>query len=220
MSVSISDPLLALIKDQGLIDDLQLDEVIQEHNKSGKPITEILVESAIMDLETQLNMIAEYLGTEVVTGLKDTEIPPEVVASVPSTTARMYQCMPIGVYDHAIRVVLVDPLNPATLDEISFIVGKEVHAVVAEPKVILDLIEKYYQEASESFADIMLEFGGDEADMVREIEALEEEASEDALTNMANDTPIVRFVNLVFYQAVMDRASDIHYPLPGGRCPL
>ena len=211
MSVSISDPLLALIKDQGLIDDLQLDEVVQEHNKSGKPISEILVESAIMDLESQLNLIAEYLGTEVVTGLKDTEIPPEIVGAVPPTTARMYQCMPIGVYDHAVRVVLADPLNPATLDEISFIVGKEVHVVVTEPKVVVELIDKYYQEATESFADIMLEFGGDETDMVREIEAMEEGEDEDAIANMANDTPIVRFVNLVLYQAVTDRASDIHF---------
>jgi type IV pilus assembly protein PilB len=117
MSATISDPLLALIKDQGLIDDLQLDEVVQDHEKSGKPISEILVESAIMDLESQLNLMAEYLGTEVMTGLKDTEIPPEVIAAVPPTTARMYQCLPIGVYDHAIRVVLADPLNPSTLDE-------------------------------------------------------------------------------------------------------
>ncbi len=31
------------------------------------------------------------------------------------------------------------------------------------------------------------------------------------LTTLANETPIIRFVNLVLFQAVQDRASDIHF---------
>ena len=37
-SANISDPLLALVRERGLIDDLQLEEVMQENTKSGKPI--------------------------------------------------------------------------------------------------------------------------------------------------------------------------------------
>src|SRR5437879_8140620 len=38
-------------------------------------------------------------------------------------------------------------------------------------------------------------------------------ATDDAtlVQNLANDAPIVRFVNLVIFQAVQDRASDIHF---------
>ena len=210
MSVSISDPLLALIKEQGMIDDLQLDEVIQEHTKSGKPVSEILVESAILDQDSQLNVMAEYLGTDVVTGLKDKELGEEVIRSIPPSTARMYLCLPIELYESSVTVVLVDPLNPNTIDEISFIVGKEVHVVVADPKAVQECIDKYYEEASESFEDILMEFGGSESDMVHEIESIEED-DEDALTSMANETPIIRFVNLVLFQAINDRASDIHF---------
>ena len=31
------------------------------------------------------------------------------------------------------------------------------------------------------------------------------------MENLANQAPIVRFVNLVIFQAVQDRASDIHF---------
>jgi hypothetical protein len=71
-SANISDPLLALVRERGMIDDLQLEEVIQENNKSGKAIGQILVDARIMDLDTQLTLIAEHLGTEVVTGVKAT----------------------------------------------------------------------------------------------------------------------------------------------------
>ena len=59
MSANISDPLLALVRERGLIDDLQLEEVMQENNKSGKAIAKILVDARIMDLDTQLTLIAE-----------------------------------------------------------------------------------------------------------------------------------------------------------------
>ena len=61
-SANISDPLLALVRERGMIDDLQLEEVIQENNKSGKAIGQILVDARIMDLDTQLTLIAEHLG--------------------------------------------------------------------------------------------------------------------------------------------------------------
>ncbi len=210
MSVSISDPLLALIKEQGMIDDLQLDEVVQEHTKSGKSVSEILVEAAILDLDSQLGVIAEYLGTDVVSGLKDREYPEELLRIVPPSTARKYQSLPLESFETSVTVALVDPLNPSALDEISFIVGKEVVVVVADPKAVQECIELNYQEESESYDDILSSFGGD-GDLVHEIEAMEAEDSEDALTSMANETPIIRFVNLVLFQAINDRASDIHF---------
>lgn len=193
-----------------MIDDLQLDEVVQENTKSGKSISDILVEAAILDLDSQLNIIADYLGTEVVTGLNDREYLPELIKTVPASTARMYQCLPLEAFDSSITLALVDPLNPSLIDEISFIVGKDVNVVVADPKVIKETIELHYQEESESYDDILSSFNTD-ADKMLEIEAMEAAEDDDALTSLANETPIIRFVNLVLFQAINDRASDIHF---------
>ena len=78
MADYISNPLLALIKEQGLIDDLQLEEVLQEQTRSGKPISQILQDFGIVETETQLQIVATHLGTEVV-DLSERELPPEVV---------------------------------------------------------------------------------------------------------------------------------------------
>ncbi|MBI5773413.1 MAG: Flp pilus assembly complex ATPase component TadA [Verrucomicrobia bacterium] len=211
MSSYITDPLLALVRERGLIDDLQLEEVIQENTKSGKAIGQILVDSRIVDLDTQLNLIAEHLGTEVVTGVRDLEIQPEVIASIPPATARMYQCLPLELHGNSLRVAMADPLNPAFVDEVGFIVRKELQVVVADPSAIVTAISKYYAEKAESFDEILGELHLGE-DSVKELEAAAgKEDSADALANMANETPIIRFVNLILYQAVQDRASDIHF---------
>jgi len=82
--------------------------------------------------------------------------------------------------------------------------------VVADPAQIEKAINKHYGEESESVSDILKELGAD-ADIAKEVA---EATSGDGVTdleNLANETPIIKFVNLVLYQAVQDRASDIHF---------
>src|SRR6185295_1601817 len=97
MSDVSSNPLLALIQERGLVDDLQLEEVMQENVRTGKPVIQILQDFGLLDLETILQIVAEHLGTEVVE-LRDAEIPADALQTVPGTAARMHQCIPVGVY--------------------------------------------------------------------------------------------------------------------------
>ena len=209
MSDLNSQPLLALIKERGLIDDLQLEEVLQEHSRSGKPVSQILSDFGLVDLDTQLQIMADHLSTEVVS-VSDVNYTPELLKLIPATAARMYQCLPIADYGSTLQVALADPLNPHAVDELSYLVGKEIQIVVGDPTAIDKLIARFYGEDNESVTDILKELG-DDADIAKE--AAEAAATEDAgdMTDLANEVPIVRFVNLVLFQAVQDRASDIHF---------
>jgi type IV pilus assembly protein PilB len=213
MAEEISAPLLTLVKEQGLIDDLQYEEVAGEFKRSGKPILQILQDFSILDLDTILQVMASHLATEVVT-ISDRNISPQVVEAVPARTARMYQCMPVGVENGTVRVALVDPLNPARIDELGYVIKKDIQLVVADPNAIQKAIEKFYPDAAaggddSSFSEILKELGADKelAQEARVAGAGDEAAMED----LANQAPIVRFVNLVLFQAVQDRASDIHF---------
>jgi type IV pilus assembly protein PilB len=204
-----SDPLLALIKERNLIDDLQFEEVMQEMSRTGKPSADILSDFGLVDTDTQLQVMADHLGSEVVS-LDGTEFTPELLKNVPAGTARMYQCVPVEDFGSSVRIAMANPLNPSAVDEISYIVGKEVVLVVAEAKAIEKAIGKYYGDESDSVGDILKELGAD-TDIAKE--ASEAAASDDAamMGDLANEVPIVRFVNLVVYQAIQDRASDIHF---------
>jgi type IV pilus assembly protein PilB len=209
MSDALSNPLLNLIKERGLIDDLQQEELVQEQSRTGKPFGQLLQDMGMVDLDTQLQIMADHLGTEVVT-LQDSDLSPELLKLISSATARMYQCVPVADHGSAVQMALADPLNHSTLDELSYIVGKEINVVVADPQAIEKLINKHYGEDSESVSDILKELGSD-TEIAKE--AAEAAVTEDAaeLAGLANETPIIRFVNLVLFQAVQDRASDIHF---------
>jgi len=204
-----SDPLLALIKERNLIDDLQFEEVQQEMARTGKPSSEILSDFGLVDSDTQLQLIAESLGTEVV-NLDNVQFTPELLKVIPAGTARMYQCVPVEDFGSSVRVALANAMNPSAVDEISYIVRKEVQLVVADPRSIEKAISRHYGDESEGVDDILKELGAD-SDIAKE--ASQAAATEDAniMGDLANEVPIVRFVNLVLFQAIQDRASDIHF---------
>jgi len=214
MPEEISAPLLTLVKEQGLIDDLQYEDVAAEYKRSGKPIMQILQDSGILDSDTILHTIANHLATEVVT-ISDRAITPAILETIPAKTARMYQAMPVAVENGTVRLALVDPLNPARMDELGFVIKKDIQLVVADPTAIAKAIEKFYPEGGaaggddESFSEILKELGSDQ-ELAKEAKVADA-GDKAAIQDLANQAPIVRFVNLVLFQAVQDRASDIHF---------
>ena len=153
--------------------------------------------------------MAGHIGTEVVS-LKDREFSPELLKTIPAKVAQMYRCLPVALNNGAVQVALADPLDPARADEIHFAVKRDVQIVVADPAEIDKAIDRLYGqgETSGDFSEILKELGAD-TDIAREVD----EAADDdkRLADLANEAPIVKFVNLVLQQAIQDRASDIHF---------
>jgi type IV pilus assembly protein PilB len=210
MAEEILNPLLSLIKEQSLIDDLQFEEVVAEHKRAGTPVIQILQDFGIMDLDTILQLEANHLGAQVIS-LDQTEFPADLLKTIPANTARMYRCIPVAQFDSTLQVAFEDPLNPARVDELGFIVRKEIQPVIANPSEIEKLIERYYgQDDSDNVSEILKQLGED-SEMAREVEEVAATEDATAMADLADAAPIVRFVNLVVMQAVQDRASDIHF---------
>ena len=209
MSEDISNPLLTLVKEQGLIDDLQYEEVLGEFRRTGKPASQILQNAGVLDMDTILQAIAGHLGTQVVT-VRERDLTPELLQLIPAKTARMYQCLPVGRVDSTLQVALVEPLNSGRIDELGFVIKKDIQLVVADPAQVQKAIEKFYPEENESFADILKDLGSDK-EIAKEVSEVEVTDDATLMARLADQAPIVRFVNLVLYQAIQDRASDIHF---------
>jgi type IV pilus assembly protein PilB len=125
---------------------------------------------------------------------------------LPAGLAQLHRAFPLGFEDNILQVALIDPLNPQTVEDLRFAIGKDVHPVVAPIYQIEELIKKHYGSDAASLDSILAElgggiqFGGEGKDLdIKEIE------------NEANAAPIIRYVDLVLAQAIQDRASDIHF---------
>ena len=65
MSDVITNSLLVLINERGMADVQDLEAVQGEHNLSGDAVSELLARDGLVDVPTQLELVAEYLGTDV-----------------------------------------------------------------------------------------------------------------------------------------------------------
>lgn len=208
MSEIVSDPLLLLLRERGMLDDLQFEEVSQEVGRSGKPVLQVVQDYGLIDKDMVLQLVADHLGTSVVE-LDEGAMTPEVIAAIPAESARMYQCIPVALYGDTVQVALADPLNPAVLDELGFTVKFQLQLVVVDPAAISQAIAKFYpSQGGAAYQDIIKELGGAATE---ESGADEGPKGPDLSASDGNDAPIVKFVNLVLMQAVQDRASDIHF---------
>jgi type IV pilus assembly protein PilB len=192
--------------EQGIVDPTQIEDILQEVSSTGKDILAVLVDFQFVTEEQFYHVIAESLGTSVV-DLRNYEPPDEVLRMVPGGMARLHGALPVGVSGDAVQVCLVDPLNPQTLEDLRFAVGRNLEMVVAPVYQIEDLIHKKYAADSANMDEILAQLGS----------AGEVEFGEGGQINMqnveaeANATPIIRYVDLILYQAIQDRASDIHF---------
>jgi type IV pilus assembly protein PilB len=198
-------PVLDLLLEQNVIDQGQADEAMQEISTSGKDVMEVLADFGLVTEEDFYQHVASFLGTEVVdlTGYEPT---PEINRLVQAGLARLHGAVPIGTDGETITVCLSDPLNPQIPEDLRFALGKNVHVVIAPIPQVEALIQKCYGTDDASLNEILAELGGENI-----------EFGEDGQINLqnieaeANATPIIRYVDLILYQAIQDRASDIHF---------
>ncbi|MEI6422973.1 MAG: GspE/PulE family protein [Lentisphaerota bacterium] len=204
---SESESLKGILLSEEICSEIQFLEIEEEYHRTGKRFADLLIDFGIVNEEKLLQLMAANLGTDVV-DLAGTEISKEIIDMIDAQTIRMYGIIPILFDGTVITVASRNPLNYQIADELRFILDKEIKVVVAKEKQIDSAIERYYPLESETVHDMLASLdinlkAGEEKDL--------DSLKDEELESMANDTPIIRFVDVVMYQAIKAKASDVHF---------
>ncbi len=190
-------PLLELVRDNGFLDDDQAQELIRQHLEGGKPYKQLILDQGALSEEDLLTLMAGSQGTDVV-DLSGMEFDDTLKTLIPVASVRMHSIVPVeSEPDHA-TFATADLVETDVIDELTFLLSKEIRFVFATEAQIKAAID-------ENFA------AGDASDaLLEELPAIGDETDEKGIESAAASAPVIRFVNLVLYQAITDRASDIH----------
>jgi type IV pilus assembly protein PilB len=191
--------------EQQVLQSSQVEDVLSEAELNGKSIEQAMVDGGFVDELGFYQTIANGLGFDFV-DLIEHEIAPEVLRFIPSGLARLHGALPIEMSGNALRVALVDPLDHRAAEDLRFALGKDIQVVVSPQDQIENLIKQYYGTDTTSMEEVLKQLGE-----TGELLQLREGDGEAAVEAEANATPIIRFVDLILYQAIQDRASDIHF---------
>jgi general secretion pathway protein E len=192
-----------LIRDAGL-DPAMLERALARQREEGGLIGEILVRMKAIGEEDLERALARQHDLPFLADLpKAEDIDVELIDKLSINFAKTHQVLPIGRDEITgrVRVALADPLAVDVLDDVAVMVESPVDAVLASPSKIIELINKVYGRLREGAE---LEEKDEEADEFGDAEELVD------ILDLTDEAPIIRWVNSLLFQAVKERASDIH----------
>ena len=196
--------ILDILIDQGLVQRSQVEDVLSEISHSGKSLPQALADFEIATEDQYYQTVADSIGADYL-NLGDQEIAVEIQRLIPGGTARLYGALPIGQSGETILTALLDPLDSQVVEDLRFALGRDVQPIVAPSYQIEERLRQYYGADMANMDDLLKELG--------QVGTTFGDGGQDAaaIANEANAAPIIRFVDLILYQAIQDRASDIHF---------
>ncbi|MEE2988489.1 MAG: GspE/PulE family protein [Verrucomicrobiota bacterium] len=198
-----NDTVYEIIKSTNLLETAQLDELNESHLHTGKSLADAVIDSGVVERGQVLAAVAEYLGYEYL-ATPPNKVEEDIASTLRASVARMYAVVPCEVSDTSVSLLAQDPFNSAIIDDLTFSLNKDITIIVCNPEHIDSLLNATYGEEDSSIDDIL-------GDLGESFTESQEDLSEGDIADIANQTPIIRFVNLVLQQAIRDKASDIHF---------
>ncbi len=186
----------------------QINEALEIQVINGKSLGDVLVDLEFTTSNRITEVLSNYLGMEVI-DLENVDLNQIVLNKIPHSIAQLYRIIPVSFNETTITVAQQDPLDIQQMDDLRLLLDCNVKPVLVESEVVANAIAKYYPDGHESVEEILDKFqhnlSAKNGSKSREIIEMEH------LKDMSNDTPIKSFVNLILLQAIVVKASDIHF---------
>ena len=196
-----SDVIRDIALEAGLVTPAQAEEIWESHATTGKSFSDSLVDAGLADRPTILQAIADHLQVQFYSAVPAD--PGEALTKLlKAPQAHKYVVLPVADEAGKLTLLAKDPFNSAVVNELSFILQKDIELAVADPAQVEAAVTRIYGEAtSSSMEDLLGEFG--EVDTAA--------VTDEDVTKQASQAPIIRFVDLVLQEGVKAKASDIHF---------
>ena len=196
-----------LLQSHGIVTAEQIEKLLSEQSRKGhkKLLGELLVEEGYCTENQIASALAETYGVPYAQiGPKICD--PKALELLPREFLEEHNVLPLfKVYD-TITLAVSEPTNVFLIDEISRMSGCEVQIVCATAGDINATLQTYLPDANVFVIDDIIDEEGLEDFTL--IENVTEDISN--LEEIAGQSPVVKLVNYLVYNAVRENASDIH----------
>ena len=198
-----NDSIYEILKSAPNIDSSLLMELNEAFIQTGKSLADLAIDEGLLKREELLEMSAAYLDSEYEPNLPEF-VPTELSEILNPSVALMYGVVPESETKNSVTLFAVDPFNGYIINDLTFSLDKDVILKVADPDKVEKLLNLTYEDENSSVGELLGEIGSG-------FDIKEQDMSDNELSDLANQTPIIRFVNLVLKQAINDKASDVHF---------
>jgi len=191
-----------ILVERGILTPEQLHEALLRQKEGGERLGQVLQDLGFLTEEELLQALSDQLGLPIISLTDPSLNLYPVINHFPQKYMKQYRFFPLDLTNGVLSVVMADPLDFYTLDDIRLRTGYEVKVLLGREREILRALDQCYSSSS-SMEKII-------KDLEDEGSRLGEEEDVEQLKDMASEAPVVRLVNLILSRAVEARASDVH----------
>jgi type IV pilus assembly protein PilB len=200
----VNERIGELLVKENLLSAEQLAKAREATRSKGGRLGAQITELGFLDENELTDFVAKQYGVPSI-NLDEFEIESAVIQLIPEDVAGKHNVIPVNRAGSTLILATADPSNIFALDDIKFLTGYNIQAVVAAEDAIRRAIDKYYDQST-SLDDVMGDFDDSDIDLVQD----GDDVDVGELAKASEDAPVVKLVNLILTDAVKKEASDIH----------
>ncbi len=191
-----------ILKELGCVHEGMIQEGLSIQREDGGRIGEIMLAQGHISADDLARALAGQAGLQFHDLVAE---PPaqDAIGKVDLATARAFGIVPVRLVGKVLTVAIADPSNASMLSDLGFTTGCEIVGVVAAAAPIQAALERFYREDAGEAKQRMHQ-------LVQELQQQGGKIDLEDKTAMASAAPVVKLLNYILYQAIRDKASDIH----------
>ena len=176
----------------------QISHLLETKDQRGKSLQESLKNKK--SASSALEELCKRLDVSFLPDIPFSEIPSELVASLPIQYAKSHNILPYREKEKSLQVLTSNPLNFEVFNNLKVKFKKSIEPVMSYSAQIQEAINRVYEKSAQDF------------DEFEDIQAEEYNLQDPVidLLDAHDEAPIIKLVNTLLVRAVKERASDIH----------
>ncbi len=168
---------------------------------------DVLLQSLALDEASALRLLADRTGLEYRAEPRLTESAGRFYELVPADTARQASVACVECDEGVFTVATSRPMQPSVYSMLEDLLDAPVRLILAPRAGVANLINRGYEQRGDLVTEIV-------EDIPLDASAIEKAAGAIGRTTdllaQARQTPVIRLVNMILFEALRRRASDIH----------
>jgi type IV pilus assembly protein PilB len=199
-----------LIK-RGLLTEEEASNAQSSAEESNKQFATVVLDRGIVEEKSLIAAVAKEMNAPPI-DVSKIFVEDEVLEVLPQDLATYYGVLPISKLDNMLTIAVSNPFDILKLDDIKIVTGCNVRPVVSTERAIQEAIRRIYNKEGQAISELMDNIGsGADSLAIEEVESAEDAYDlSDPNVIEGTDSPVVKLVNMMIYQAIREKSSDIH----------
>jgi type IV pilus assembly protein PilB len=190
-----------------MIDEALAQQAISKAARQETPLAHYLVHNKLVDQYALAVTTADEFQLPLI-DIESFDLNYCPVNIVGADQIKKHRILPLSARGKRLFLAISYPGDLASINEIAFHCGLKIELVIAEDSKLDSAIEAYLQRISRSYSSKAALDGKLENEIAIDPASISEDEEE---LNIFDETPLVRFINNLLLEAIILRASDIHF---------